>query len=69
METLGHLHYSAEGGHEHNTDSQYIANLQGTDPGNYLELTGERDGSFAVLNSRTGAVKSYPAPGSTARVR
>ena len=69
LETLWQLHFSAEGGRDHNTDSQYIANLQGTDPGNYLELTGERDGSFTVLNSRTGAVKSYPAPASTARLR
>ena len=61
LQTLWQLHYSAEGGAAHNTEAPYIANLQGTDPGNYLEVTAGRDGSFSVLNSRTGQAKVYGA--------
>jgi hypothetical protein len=61
LETLWQLHYSAEGGDAHNTAAEFIANPQGTDPGNYLELIGNKDGSFDVLNSRTMASKHYAA--------
>lgn len=61
LETAWQLHYSAEGGAEHNTAAAYVANMQGVDGGHYLELTGSRDGSFDVLNSRTGATKHYAA--------
>ena len=61
LETLWQLHYSAEGGDEHNTAAEFIANPQGTDPGHYLELIGDNDGSFDVLNSRTMASKHYAA--------
>jgi competence protein ComEC len=61
LETLWQLHYSAEGGDEHNTSAEFIANLQGTDAGHYLELIGDKDGSFEVLNSRTNATKHYAA--------
>jgi competence protein ComEC len=61
LETLWQLHYSAEGGDAHNTAAEFIANPQGTDPGHYLELTGDKDGSFDVLNSRTNATKHYAA--------
>ncbi|HEY0794227.1 MAG TPA: MBL fold metallo-hydrolase [Acidisarcina sp.] len=61
LETLWQLHYSAEGGAAHNTAPEYIANLQGTDSGNFLELTASKDGSFDVLNPRTGATRHYPA--------
>lgn len=61
LETLWQLHYSAEGGGENNTAADYIANLQGTDPGHYFELIGDKDGSFDVLNSRTNVTKHYPA--------
>jgi competence protein ComEC len=61
LETLWQLHYSAEGGAEHNTVAPYIANLLGVDSGNFLELTGSKDGSFDVLNSRTHETKHYAA--------
>ena len=61
LETLWQLHYSAEGGDEHNTTAEFIANLQGTDPGHYFELIGNKDGSFDVLNSRTNETKHYAA--------
>jgi beta-lactamase superfamily II metal-dependent hydrolase len=62
LETLWQLHYSEEGGDDHNTNDDFIANLQGSDNGNYLELIGTGDGTFDVLNSRTGGTKHYGPP-------
>ena len=59
LETLWQLHYSDEGGDLHNTSAEFIANPRGTDAGHYLELIGNRDGSFQVLNSRTNVAKDY----------
>jgi beta-lactamase superfamily II metal-dependent hydrolase len=61
LETLWQLHYSDEGGDANNTAAQYIANLKGTDPGNSLKLVAHKDGSFEVINSRTGESKKYAA--------
>jgi beta-lactamase superfamily II metal-dependent hydrolase len=60
LETLWQLHFSDEGG-DANTAEEYIANPQGTDDGNFIELSGASDGSFDVLNSRTNATKHYAA--------
>jgi beta-lactamase superfamily II metal-dependent hydrolase len=62
LETLWQLHYSEEGGEDHNTNDDYIANLEGTDSANFLELVGSGDGSFDMLNSRTGVMKHYGLP-------
>jgi competence protein ComEC len=61
IETLWQLHYSDEGSATHNTQSEYIANLDGPDAGHDIELTASGDGSVTVLNSRTGFDKRYPA--------
>jgi beta-lactamase superfamily II metal-dependent hydrolase len=61
VEALWQLHYSEEGGEQHNSPAEYIANVQGGDDGHDLELTAWPDGHFEVLNSRTGAKKEYPA--------
>jgi hypothetical protein len=61
MDALWQLHYSDEGGAAHNTQSEYIANLDGPDAGHDIELTASRDGSFTVHNGRTGIDKSYAA--------
>ena len=45
----------------HNVPAEFIANPQGTDAGNYLELIGHADGGFDVFNSRTQETKKYPA--------
>jgi competence protein ComEC len=62
LETLWQLHFSDEGGPARNTAERYIANIQGSDAGNFLELTAAKDGSFEVLNSRTNVTQKYPAP-------
>lgn len=61
LETLWQLHFSDEGGAENNTNDKYIANPQGPDVGYSLELVGSQDGSFEVVNSRTGYVQRYAA--------
>ena len=55
------MHYSEEGGAAHNVAEEFIANPDGPDAGNYLQLTVRPDGSFAVFNSRTEKTKEYPA--------
>ena len=62
LENLWQLHYSEDGGQEHNVAPEFIANLQGPDAGNYLKLTASTDGTFDVFNSRTKATKHYGAP-------
>jgi beta-lactamase superfamily II metal-dependent hydrolase len=62
LEDLWQLHFSEEGGSKHNVAPEYIANLDGPDSGNYLEVTANPDGSFAVFNSRTQKSKQYPTP-------
>lgn len=61
LETLWQLHFSDEGGIEHNTAAKYIANLPGSDAGYSLELVGAQDGSFSVVNTRTKFAQTYAA--------
>jgi competence protein ComEC len=61
LEDLWQVHYSEEGGAAHNTAAELIANPDGPDAGNYLELTAHPDGSFDVFNPRTQKSKHYPA--------
>ena len=61
LENLWQLHFSEEGGPAHNVPAEFIANPEGPDAGNYLELTAQPDGSFEVFNSRTQKTQPYPA--------
>jgi beta-lactamase superfamily II metal-dependent hydrolase len=61
LENLWQLHFSEEGGAAHNVPAEFIANPEGPDAANYLELTAWLDGSFEVFNSRTSKTKHYPA--------
>jgi competence protein ComEC len=61
LQDLWQLHYSEEGGDAHNVAAPFLANLQGPDTGNYLKVTAQMDGSFAVFNSRTRDTKKYEA--------
>jgi competence protein ComEC len=61
LEDLWMLHYSEEGGPANNVNAARIANVQGPDVGNYFKVSVDPNGGFEVLNSRTGAVKKYPA--------
>ena len=62
LENLWQLHFSDEGGAAHNVAPEFIANPEGPDAANYLELTAWPDASFEVFNSRTQNTKRYPAP-------
>ena len=60
LEDLWQLHFSEEGGGAaHNVASEFIANPEGSDAANYLELTAWPDGNFEVFNSRTQKTKRY----------
>jgi competence protein ComEC len=61
LENLWQLHFSEEGGAAHNVPAEFIANPEGPDAGNDLELTAWGDGSFEVFNLRTQKTKRYPA--------
>jgi competence protein ComEC len=61
LEALWQLHYSEEGGEQYNTAAKYIANPLGADEGHSLELLGNKDGSFKVVNSRDGFSQEYKA--------
>ena len=62
LENLWQLHSSEEGGSAHNVAPEFIANPEGPDAANYLELTVWPDGRFEVFNSRTQKSKRYSAP-------
>ncbi len=61
LKNLWQLHYSAEGGAQHNVADVYIANLKGGADGNYIRLSAYPDGKVVVFNSRTQQSKTYPA--------
>jgi beta-lactamase superfamily II metal-dependent hydrolase len=52
------LHASDEAG-DLNFPAEYIANVDASDA-HWIKLVAKEDGSFSVLNSRTGQVKQYP---------
>lgn len=55
------LHETAEqGGKDVNAPEQFIANLDDT-TANFIKITVRQDGSFTVLNPRTGFSKEYKA--------
>ena len=60
LEQLWQVHYSNEA-KELNVPEKFIANVPGPDSANFLLLTGSRDGSFSVLNSRNGFTEPFPA--------
>ena len=61
LETLWQLHYSKEGGPEHNTQAEYIANPQGSEAGSYILLSASPKGGFTVFNSGNQKSQEYPA--------
>jgi beta-lactamase superfamily II metal-dependent hydrolase len=61
LEAVWQLHFSEEGGKEHNPPDSFIANIDEADSGFYLKLTAHEDGSFEVYNPRNKRTESYPA--------
>jgi len=68
IEDFWQLHYSLTDGKDMNSPDQFIATVE-SQPGHmghYLKLSARKDGSFTVLNERTGFTKEYPAVRSAA---
>ena len=59
------LHRSAEGGEDHNSPEDFLANLNETDHGHNLKMSVRADGSFKLVNERNGFTREYPAKGKT----
>jgi len=59
------LHYSENVGKETNSPDSFIANMDSAPtnhPAHFIKLSARTDGSFTVINGRTGFSKEYPAP-------
>jgi len=56
---LWQLHYSMEGGKEHNVAADLIANPEEKCEGKPIEVTAEADGTITVTNARNGFTKTY----------
>jgi competence protein ComEC len=59
------LHRSAEGGVDHNSPEQFLANLNESDHGHNLKISVRADGSFKMTNERNGFTREYPAKAKT----
>ena len=60
LQDFWQLHFSVEGGKDHNSPEEFIANPEeDPDSGNYIRVSALPDGTFTVLNSRNNKVKTY----------
>ncbi len=59
LEDIWQVHYSVEGGKDHNPPDSCIANPDGPDDAHWLKLSAQSDGTFTVTNSRNGFNKTY----------
>jgi beta-lactamase superfamily II metal-dependent hydrolase len=60
LQDFWQLHYSVQGGKDHNVAEEFIANPEeDPDNGNYIKVSAQPDGSFTVLNSRNNKSKTY----------
>jgi beta-lactamase superfamily II metal-dependent hydrolase len=59
LEDLWMLHTAEDSDAVHNSADALIANLKGGSDGAYFKVVAKADGSFSVMNSRTGKMKEY----------
>jgi beta-lactamase superfamily II metal-dependent hydrolase len=59
LEDLYMLHTAEGSDAAHNSADNLTANIKGGSDGNYIKVVASADGSFSVLNSRTGKTKDY----------
>lgn len=59
LEDLWQLHYSEELDRGHNVADDRIANVKENCEGKFLKIEAQENGSFSVVNGRTGAEISY----------
>jgi beta-lactamase superfamily II metal-dependent hydrolase len=60
LEDLYMLHTAEGSDVSHNSSEDLIANLKGGSDGAWFKVVASTDGSFSVMNSRTGQAKNYP---------
>jgi beta-lactamase superfamily II metal-dependent hydrolase len=56
------LHTAEDSDAAHNSAGELIANPKGDGDGHYFKVVADKDGSFSVMNSRTGKTKEYSRP-------
>jgi beta-lactamase superfamily II metal-dependent hydrolase len=61
LEDLYMVHTAEDSDVAHNSPDPLIANLKGGADGAYFKVVAHADGSFSVMNSRTGQTKEYAA--------
>jgi hypothetical protein len=59
LQALWQLHYAVDGGKDHNSPDEFIANLGEKDEGHSISVMARSNGSFTVTNSRNGLSKTY----------
>ncbi len=60
LQDFWQLHYSVEGGKDHNVAEEFIANpTEDPDNGNYIKVSAQPDGNFTIVNSRNNKTKTY----------
>jgi competence protein ComEC len=60
LEGFWQLHYSVDGGKDHNVAQEFIANPQeDPDDGNYIKVSAKPNGTFTVVNSGNNETKTY----------
>ncbi|MGA2727853.1 MAG: MBL fold metallo-hydrolase [Terracidiphilus sp.] len=59
LEDLYMVHTAEDSDAAHNSPDPLIANLKGGADGAYFKVVASADGSFSVMNSRTGQTKEY----------
>jgi beta-lactamase superfamily II metal-dependent hydrolase len=59
IEDVWQLHYAMDSDKDHNVAANRIANLAENGDGKYIKVEASADGTFTVINSRTGARQTY----------
>jgi competence protein ComEC len=59
IEDVWQLHYAMDSDKDHNVAADRIANLAENGDGKYIKVEATADGTFTVINSRTGARQTY----------
>ncbi len=61
LEDLWMLHNAEDSDAAHNSADPLVANLKGGGDGAYFKVVAHANGSFSIMNSRTGQTKEYAA--------
>jgi competence protein ComEC len=59
LQDFWQLHYSTVSAKEANAPEDFIANLEGTPDGKWIQVSAQEDGTFTVTNQRNGKTQTY----------